>query len=98
MSDNLPPPAFWERLNAVVHLANQQCGAASPNDVGSSTMYAAARFNAFILAKTTGSAETMQSERERALEYFTGQFRLMMESNLDDFTANYVDYMKTTPR
>jgi hypothetical protein len=98
MSDNIPDPAFWERLNAVINLVNDQCSAAAPNDVGSSTLYAAARFNAFILAKTTGSAENMKLERERALEYFTGQFRLMLESNLDDFTENFVDYMKPTPK
>ncbi len=98
MSDNIPDPAFWERLNAVINLVNDQCSAAAPNDVGSSTMYAAARFNAFILAKTVGSAENMKIERERALDYFTGQFRLMVESNLDDFTENFVDYMKPTPK
>lgn len=98
MSDNIPDPAFWERLNAVINLVNDQCSSAAPNDVGSSTLYAAARFNAFILAKTTGSAENMKLERERALEYFTGQFRLMLESNLDDFTENFVDYMKPTPK
>ncbi|WP_332878074.1 DUF3144 domain-containing protein [Massilia sp. S19_KUP03_FR1] len=98
MSDNIPDPAFWERLNAVINVVNEQCSAAAPNEVGSSTMYAAARFNAFILAKTTGSAENMKLERERALAYFTGQFRLMLESNLDDFTENFVDYMKPTPK
>jgi hypothetical protein len=98
MSDNNPDPAFWERLNAVINLVNDQCSSAAPNDVGSSTLYAAARFNAFILAKTTGSAENMKLERERALDYFTGQFRLMLESNLDDFTENFVDYMKPTPK
>jgi hypothetical protein len=98
MSDNIPDPAFWERLNAVINLVNDQCSTAAPNDVGSSTLYAAARFNAFILAKTTGSAENMKLERERALDYFTGQFRMMLESNLDDFTENFVDYMKPTPK
>ena len=98
MIDNIPDPAFWERLNAIINLANDQCSAAPPPDVGASTMYAAARFNAFILAKSTGSAANMKSERERALEYFTGQFRLMMESNLDDFTENFADYMQPRPR
>jgi len=98
MSDNLPDPAFLERLDAIINLANDQCSAASPNNVGSSTLYAAARFNAFVLAKTVGSAENMKLERERALDYFIGQFRLMMESNLDDFTENFVDFMQPTPK
>lgn len=94
MSNNQPDPAFWQRVDAVVNLANDQINPAHPNDVGASAMYAVARFNAFILAKTTGSAQNMASEKERALEYFTGQFRLMLESNLEDFTVNFEKYMK----
>jgi hypothetical protein len=94
MSNNLPDPAFWQRVDAVVNLANDQCNPASPNDVGASAMYAVARFNAFILAKTTGSPENMAIEKERALDYFSGQFRMMLESNLEDFTVNFEKYMK----
>ena len=79
MSNDLPDPAFWQRVDAIVDLANDQCGAAHPNEVGASGMYAVARFNAFILAKTTGSAQNMATEKERALDYFTGQFRLMLD-------------------
>lgn len=93
MSDNTPDPAFWQRVDAMVNLANDQINPAHPNDVGASAMYAVARFNAFILAKTTGSPENMKTEKERALDYFTGQFRLMLDANLDDFTVNFDKYM-----
>jgi hypothetical protein len=93
MSDNTPGPEFWNRANALINLANAQCDAAHPNEVAASTMYAASRFNAFIVAKSTGSAENMKQEKERVLEYFTDQFRKMMESNLDDFTENFENYM-----
>jgi hypothetical protein len=56
-------------------------------------MYAAARFNAFIVARSTGTAENMAAEKERALEYFTDQFRAMMAENLDDFIANLGKYI-----
>lgn len=98
MSNNTPGPEFWNRSNALVNLANDQCDSAHPNEVAASTMYASARFNAFIVAKTTGSAENMKAERERALEYFTDQFRKMMESNLDDFAENFEKYMMPAPR
>jgi hypothetical protein len=93
MSDNNPGPAFWERANALINLANDQCSNAEPSEVSASTLYAAARFNSFIVARTCGNAQTMQAERERALEYFTEQFRLMMAGNLDDFIASYQQYM-----
>ena len=94
MSDNTPDPAFWQRVDAIVDLANNQINPAHPNEVGASAMYAVARFNAFILAKTTGSPENMTTEKERALDYFTGQFRLMLDANLDDFTVNFEKYMQ----
>ncbi|MFL6632455.1 MAG: DUF3144 domain-containing protein, partial [Massilia sp.] len=65
-----------------------------PSEVSASTLYASARFNAFIVAATTGNPQAMSSEKERALEYFTDQFRKMMEANLDDFIENYDQYMK----
>ena len=94
MSNNTPDPAFWQRVDAIVNVANNQINPAHPNDVGASAMYAVARFNAFILAKTTGSPENMKTEKERALDYFTGQFRLMLDANLDDFTVNFEKYMQ----
>jgi hypothetical protein len=94
MSNNVPDPAYWHRVDAVVNLSNEQCGAVDPNEVGASTLFAAARFNAFILAKTTGSAANMTIERNEALDYYTGQFRKMMAANLEDFIQNFDKYMK----
>jgi hypothetical protein len=93
MSDNTPDSTFWERANAIINLANDQCDSNDPSGVAASTLYASARFNAFIVAQSTGSAENMKLEKERALEYFTDQFRKMMESNLDDFAANFDTFM-----
>lgn len=97
MSDNMPGPEFWTRSNALVNLANDQCNDASPNEVSASTMYAAARFNAFLVATSTGSAQNMEAERERALAYFTDQFRKMMEDNFSDFITNFEAYAGPAP-
>lgn len=95
MSNNVPGPEFWNRSNALINLSNEQCDSAHPNEVAASTMYAAARFNAFIVAQSTGSAENMKVDKDRALEYFVDQFRKMMESNLDDFATNFDQYMRS---
>ena len=98
MSDNHPDQAFWERVNAIINTANAQCDAADANHVTASTMYAAARFNAFIVANSSGSGENMKAEKERALDHFTAQFRAMMADNLDDFIANFDRYMEPIPQ
>ena len=94
MSDNTPGPAFWDRSNAVINLLNEQCQTAPGNDVGASILFASARFNAFNFAKAAGSAEGLAFDREKALEYFTTEFRNMMASNLDDFIANFDKFLK----
>jgi hypothetical protein len=94
MSNNTPDPKFWDRANAIINLANDQCDSSDPSEVGASTLYATARFNAFLVAKSTGNADNMKLEKERALDYFTEQFRNMMASNLDDFIANFDNFMK----
>jgi len=93
MSNQTPGPDFWNRVNALINLANDQAETADPNEVCASTMYAATRFNAFIVARTTGNAQNMRLEKERALEYFTDQFRKMMAENLDDFIENIEKYI-----
>jgi hypothetical protein len=94
MSDNTPGPEFWDRSNAVIKLLNDQCQTAPPNDVGASILFASARFNTFNFAKAAGSSEALAFDRERALEYFTTEFRNMMSSNLDDFIANFDKFLK----
>jgi hypothetical protein len=95
MSDKTPGPEFWERSNAVINLANEQTAAAPPGDVGASILFASARFNAFNFAKDAGSTEALAFDRDRALDYFTEQFRNMMASNLDDFIANFEKFLKS---
>jgi hypothetical protein len=98
MSNNVPGPEFWNRVNAIINFSNDQCETADPAEVSASTMYASARFNAFIVARSTGSAEAMRQEKEKALEYFTEQFRMMMAENLDDFADNIEKYLGLDPK
>jgi hypothetical protein len=98
MSNTTSGPEFWNRVNALINLSNDQSETADPSEVCASTMYASARFNAFIVARTTASPEAMKNEKERALEYFTDQFRKMMAENLDDFAENLEKYLGPAPR
>lgn len=98
MSNNTPGPEFWQRVDAVINLVNDQVQGSSPPEVGASALFASARFNAFILARSTGTAENMKAERERALDYFTAQFREMMVANIDNFIENYDQFMRQDPQ
>lgn len=97
MSDNGIDAAFWERADAIIHLANEQ-GTKVPNsNVSASLLYAAARFNAFIVANGATSAETMRKDKDEAIQYFTEEYRKMLSQNLDDYIANFSAYLPRDP-
>jgi len=89
MSENKPDKEFWDRADEVIHLANNQCDTASIGKVSSSLLYAAARFNSFIVASSAKSAEELKSDKEKAVEYFVEQYKKMLVENIDEHINNY---------
>lgn len=85
---------FYNRADAVIHLANDQLSGISRGKVSASCMFATARFNAWITACGHGSAGDMAAAKEETLEYFTRQYRAMLEENLDDYIENFDAYMR----
>ncbi|MNG29155.1 hypothetical protein D3C84_1145360 [compost metagenome] len=76
----------------MIHLANEQCNDAPKGKVSSSLLYAAARFNSFIVASMAGDLDELNADREEAISYFTEQYRKMLTENLDDYIENYKEY------
>jgi len=58
-------------------------------EVSASLLYAAARFNAFIVAANASSAKEMEDDKRRAIKYFVDQYTKMLAENLDDQIANF---------
>ena len=85
---------FYNRADAIIHLANDQLSEISRGKVSASCMYATARFNAWVTACRHDSAEDMTAAKEETLEYFTKQYRAMLEENLDDYVDNFAKYMQ----
>ena len=83
---------FLERADAFIRLANEQTANAEVAAVSSSLLYAAARFNAFVVFSTTASAEEMSEARREAVEYFSRQYLEMFEEHFDDHVANFARY------
>ncbi len=93
MTDD-PDPKFFDRADAVIAVANSQLPDASRGRVSASLMYATARFNAWISALGSGSATEMSAARADTIDYFVGEYRKMLEENLDDHIANFDKYMR----
>lgn len=95
MSQDDVDKGFWERSDSFILLANDYCDASPRGKVSASLLYAAARFNSFIVASHADSAEQMESEKAAAIEYFIEQYRKMLEENLNDHIKNFESYRGT---
>ena len=84
---------FFERADAYITLANEQAANVSRGKVSASMMFATARFNAWVSASGTDSGEELASVKDEALEYFVGEYRKILEENLDEYIEHFDKYM-----
>lgn len=89
MQSNQPDEKFWEIADSFVNLANQHLDHIGQGKVSAAMLYAAARFNSFVVASAAGSVEELKRDQEEALEYFTEQYRKMLRENLADHIEHF---------
>ena len=85
---------FYERVNAFIALANQQCEAADKGKVSAAFLYAAARFNTFVVASSASNVEEFMSSEQRALEYMQGEYKKMLREHFGEYRENFNRYVK----
>lgn len=85
---------FFERADRFIALANNELANENKGKVSASFMYGVARFNAWLSASSYRSGEQMKAAKEETLEYFTRQYRAMLEENLDDYIEHFDQYMR----
>jgi Protein of unknown function (DUF3144) len=84
---------FYNRADAIIHLANEQLSSIGRGKVSASCMYATARFNAWVTACGHRSAEDMLAAKNETIDYFTKQYVAMLSENLDDYISKFSEYM-----
>ncbi len=84
---------FRKLADQFIHLANEQYQQSRDGRVGYALMYAAARFNAFIVAVTAGHQSELAEEKEAATAYFADQYRQMFAENIEDYAKNFNQYL-----
>ena len=85
---------FFDRAHEHLRIANEQLNGVSEGQVSASMMYACARFNAWVSAANQESAKDLKGAYGETIEYFVAQYRKMLVKNLDDFVANFGEYMQ----
>lgn len=85
---------FFKRTDAFIQLANQLSQEQDLGKVSASLLYAAARFNAFIVASSAADKAEADRNKVQAIEYFTNQYRAMLIANMDDYIEKFDEYLK----
>ncbi|OLS60874.1 DUF3144 domain-containing protein [Pseudomonas putida] len=86
--------AFYDRADAHIDLANQQIDSLQDlGKVSASMTFGASRFNAWMSARSFKSGAEMAAAREELVKYFSEQYRMMLEDNLDDHIKHFEQYM-----
>jgi dienelactone hydrolase len=94
MSDDDKDQAAIDRefrlvVDRFIHLANEQLDTVKREHVSLALLYAAARFNSFIVSTHAPSKEKFEEDRPAAFKFFTGEYHRMLEENLDDYQRVY---------
>lgn len=95
MDKEKPDAGFWDRADSFIELANGYCEKDEMGKVSASLLYAAARFNAFVVAYSAKSVDEIRGDKQAAIKYFSGQYERMLEENLEDYIANFETYMNS---
>ena len=90
-------PAFFERVDEHIKVSNDQMTPqVGVEEVNASMMYALARFNAWMTAHSSTSAEHMRVARAESIGHFVAQYQAMLEESLDAYINNYERYTQRT--
>ncbi len=91
--ENLFDAEFVEATNRLIEIANEMASKYSDHKMGVAFIYAAARYNAYIAAGSVTDSQELAGRKDKAVEYFTDRFRQLYSGNLDDYIANFEDYL-----
>jgi class 3 adenylate cyclase len=93
MSTNDGDKEFFEIADAFINLANEQCQKRDPGKVSGAFLYAAARFNTFLVAAGAGSADEFGSKKDDSIEYFMTRYKEMLGEHFENYHENFEKYI-----
>lgn len=76
-------------VDRFIALANEQIETVKREHVSLAMLYAAARFNSFIVASHAPEVEKFRADKQKAFEFFCSEYHRMLTENLDDYERVY---------
>lgn len=93
MSDTEKDPEFYAMADAFIAKANDYGGKTDPGKISATFLYAAARFNTFLVAWSSESSEQFTSRKAEAIKYFMAEYEKMLEEHFTDYGERFDTYI-----
>ena len=91
MSDEATEREFRRVADTFIDLANEHIASIQKENVGMALLFAAARFNAFVVASHSPTLDKYENDREKAIEFFSSSYLDMLRENLEDYRRAYTE-------
>ena len=92
ISDEELDRQYRAMIDSFIDQANQQVQHNSPENVGMALLFAASRFNAYVVSQHADSLHKYENDLDRARAFFSQQYKEMLDENLEDYKSVYQKY------
>ncbi len=89
---------FFSMADSYIALANKQSKDVIQGKVSATFLYAAARFNTFLVASNAESKEQFKADKDHSIDYFVTEYKKMLEEHFTDYSSNYDTYIGTNDK
>jgi ABC-type lipoprotein export system ATPase subunit len=83
---------FRTTIDAFIDQANLFADTNSKENVGLALLYAAARFNAYVVSQHAETLDDFERDLPKARDFFQQQYAEMLDENLADYRKQYTRY------
>jgi hypothetical protein len=92
ISDDELDVAYRRMVDLFIDQANELAEDSSQENVGMALLFAASRFNAYVISQHAQTLEDYERDLPRAHEFFLAQYKQMLDENLEDYKQVYSKY------
>ncbi|MGD2032346.1 MAG: DUF3144 domain-containing protein [Gammaproteobacteria bacterium] len=92
MTDEATEREFRRVADTFIDLANEHIEKAPKENVGMAMLYAASRFNAFVVAAHCKTLDKFEDDQTKAIEFFKEEYLRMLKENLNDYRRAFQEH------
>jgi hypothetical protein len=96
LSDDEVDVIYRQMIDLFIDRANELAEKNSPENVGMALLFAASRFNAFVVSQHAEKREDYEKDMEKAQQFFMTQYKEMLSENLEDYKKVFDKYHQFT--